>query len=227
MYLTLSLAGTLLLVIASILSIPVKTRITSLDLIFVGFLFILSCIYGFSLAMKPNWIKGPSTKHTAVKAGSTSKNKVNRIRRGHHPVCSNFQNHTIQYNGKVSCAACLGLAIGCVISILLMVLYLIIFPSLSLTVFALMLSYGLIIIVFSYIETVIPQRTSTSHVASNILLVIGLFLVVAGVFGTSRNHLIGAFAVLLSFLWLDTRVQLSQWNHEKICRDCRNSCKAY
>jgi hypothetical protein len=85
----------------------------------------------------------------------------------------------------------------------------------------------MIIIVFSYIETALPQRTGAGHVMSNVLLVIGLFLVVSGIFGIAKSPLIGAIAVLISFLWLDTRVQLSFWNHTKICRDCRKTCKAY
>ena len=85
----------------------------------------------------------------------------------------------------------------------------------------------MIIIGFSYIETVIPGRTPAGHVTGNVLLVIGFFLVVAGVFGTTKSPLIGAFAVLISFLWLDTRVQLSNWHHAMICRDCKNTCKAY
>ena len=226
-YLILSLVGAILLVTASILSIPVKAKVTYLDIIFVGLLFILSCIIGISLALKPNWLKGGSSKHASSLESNNMDEKTNRTRRGHHPICHNYQNHTISHKGKIFCAACLGLAIGSSLSILLMVLYLVIFPYLSLTEFILFLFIGLMIIVYSYIETVIPQRTGVSHVASNVLLVIGFFFVVAGVFGTTKSLLIGAFAVILSFLWLDTRVQLSHWNHEKICRNCRKSCKAY
>jgi MFS family permease len=177
--------------------------------------------------LKPNWIKGSSHSNDSVSNSRPLKNIVNKRRRGHHPVCPRFQSHTITYNGKVLCAGCIGLATGCVIAIFLMVLYIIMFPYLSLTLFVLFFSIGLIIITFSYTETVLPHRTSSGHVAGNVLLVIGLFFIVAGVFGTTKNPLLGGFAVILSFLWLDTRIQLSQWNHEKICRDCINKCKAY
>lgn len=227
MYIFLSFIGAVLLLTASFLSIQNKADITVQDSVFVGGLFILGCFLGISWALRPNWIQSPSSKRTSGSKSNIMKEKRNKIRRGHHPLCSNFQNHTISYNGKISCAGCLGLAMGCVISILLMVLYLILLSYLTLTHFILFLSIGLIIIVFSYIETVIPQRTGASHVVSNVLLVIGLFLVVAGIFGTAKSPLIGAFAVLFSFLWLDTKVELSNWNHEKICRNCSKTCKAY
>ena len=227
LYLIFSIIGAVLLVTASILSFSKEASITLSDRIFVGGLFILSCILGISLALKPNWIKRLSSKDASVSNGNPMNEKINNRRRGHHPLCSRFQNHTISHNGKILCAGCLGLAIGCVIAILLMTLFLIIVYFLSLTFFVLSLSIGLIIITFSYIETALPQRTPTGHVMSNVLLVIGLFLVVSGVFGITKSPLIGAFAVLISFLWLDTRVQLSNWNHEKMCRECRNTCKAY
>ena len=227
LYLIFSIIGAVLLVTASILSFSKEASITLSDRIFVGGLFILSCILGISLALKPNWIRRLSSKDASVSNGNPMNERINKRRRGHHPLCSRFQDHTISRNGNTFCAGCLGLAIGCVIAILLMFLFLIIFPYLTLTVFVLSMSIGMIIIAFSYIETVLPHRTAAGHVINNVLLVIGLFLVVAGVFGITKSPIIGAFAILISFLWLDTRVQLSNWNHEKMCRDCKNTCKAY
>lgn len=226
-YLIYSAVGAILLLYVSIQGPQREGNLTSSDRLFVGGLFIFSCLFGISLAFRPNWIHRISSQKSSIPKNKSVNGISNRRRRGHHPLCARFQNHTITYNGRTLCAGCLGLAIGCVLAIFLTTVYLYIFPFLSLTTFVLSISIGLIVISFSYIEAVLPQRTAIGHVVSNIFLVTGLFLVVAGVFGATESALIGTFAVILSFLWLDTRAQLSGWNHAKICRECKRTCQAY
>jgi hypothetical protein len=38
---------------------------------------------------------------------------------------------------------------------------------------------------------------------------------------------LGLVGIIICFLWLDTRIQLSRWNHLKTCRRCPKACKSF
>ena len=153
--------------------------------------------------------------------------KTARKRKGHHPDCDQFQNHTIRIDNKTLCAGCLGLSIGAILSIFLMILYIVIRGELSFTTFYFFMFLGLIIISLVYIEIMLPIRYTIIHVISNVFLVISFLLIVVCIFEITGNKIYGAVSILLSFLWLDTRIQLSNWRHTLICKNCDENCKMY
>lgn len=225
-YLILSIAGAALLISLAWLSTPLTGDVQFLDKLLVGVVFISSCLFGISLAVRPNWTRRLIQRRSRglVTEGihtSTRKNK------GHHPDCKGFRGHVIEKRDRTLCAGCSGLASGSVISILLMVMFIILPYRLSPTAGFVLVTIGLVLVAANYVETAILTRQPRVHQASNVILVIGFFLVVIGMFHLTGNAVYGIFGVVMSFLWLDTRIQISSWRNAEICRSCSEICKAY
>lgn len=217
------LAGALILALIFFSSSTVNT-IDIYDKLFVGGAVISSCIFGISLAVYPSWPRRFTKRKTPINQKSQ---KTTRKRRGHHPDCEHFRNHTITIKNKVLCAGCLGLSLGAVVSIFLMIIYILFPDGLSQTILYIFIILGISIITLNYIEIIIPKRNAFVHLLCNVFLVISFFLIVISIFQLTGNIIYGLFGVILSFLWLDTRIQLSNWRHALICKDCSELCKMY
>jgi hypothetical protein len=63
------------------------------------------------------------------------------------------------------------------------------------------------------------------RLALNSLFVFGAFLCLVGVDQTSQSVAIDLFSVVLIIFWIFTRIQLSQWDHSRICDNCNSSCR--
>lgn len=223
-YLILSItAATLLLILTFLGSSDIKP-ITIDDKLLLSGVFIICCIFGISLAIRPGWFKR-FTQHRQILENNKQSQKTTRKREGHHPDCHKFQNHIITIKNKTFCAGCLGLSIGSVISIFLIIIYIISTIEQPSTIFYLLIFLGLIIIGLIYLEIVLPIRHSIVHVISNATLVISFLMITIGIFEITGNKIYGLLSVLLSFLWLDTRIQLSKWRHTIICNTCKELCK--
>nr|QNO50634.1 hypothetical protein PPJMCGDE_00005 [Methanosarcinales archaeon ANME-2c ERB4] len=225
-YLTLSTIGAALILVVSRFSSSDTNTIHLFDRIVVGVVFISSCVFGISLAVRPNWIKRFTERKSHDMKKQQPQTKL-RGRQGHHPDCERFERHTIKLKDKVLCAGCTGLALGSIASIFLMGVYILLSNEIPPIVFNISIMLGMILIALNYIETVIPTRKTLLHLISNIFLVIGFFFVVVGIFQSTGSVICGIFGVLISFLWLDTRIRLSSWQHTMICKDCSETCKVY
>jgi len=225
-YLILSIsAAFMLLLIAYIDYSDTNTIHNYSQEIVVGF-FILSCILGISLAIRPRWYKKIIKRKDNNKIIKQTQ-KIRRKRKGHHPDCNQFKNHVVKIKNKSFCSGCLGLALGSAISIILIILYYTLTLQQRSTTFYLFIYLGLIIICFSYIEIMILKRNVIVHIISNILLVVSFFLITISVFELTKNLVIGMISILLSYLWLTTRVQISISRHILICNNCSKTCKMY
>lgn len=225
-YLILSITAAVLLLTLAFFNSSNTASVDIYDKLFVGGVFITICLFGISLAIYPGWFKR-FTKQEKQNPNRKQTQKAARKRKGHHPDCDQFQNHTIRINNKMFCAGCLGLSIGAILSIFLMILYIVIGNELSFTTFYFFMFLGLIIIGLVYIEIMLPIRHAIIHVLSNAFLVIIFLLIVVCIFEITGNKIYGAVSILLSFLWLDTRIQLSYWQHSLICNNCTEQCKMY
>jgi hypothetical protein len=188
-------------------------------------IFITSCVVGISFTLRPNWVRRylPQIK----KREKNTRSGVMRSFRGHHPDCHTFQNHTIQWKDKTWCAGCLGLFIGLCVSILLMMLYIITdYTQLKMISYMLFI-LGLFILIVVYLEIMYGSRHPIFHVLSNGMLPLAFFSITISVVGVTGKYVYGLFTILLCFLWLDVRIQLSKWRHRLFCLDCTESCKMY
>lgn len=217
--------GAVLIIVVLRFNPPDEGTIGFFDRLLVGGAFILCCLFGLSLALRPNWvrrIRRHNRDNAHVPESQTIKN-----RKGHHPDCRGFKGHTLDFNNDTLCAGCFGLALGSMISILFTILYIGLFFEISNSVLYIFVTIGLIFIALNYIEIAIPKRKAIAHVMGNMFLVIGFFLVIIGVYQLTGSSAYGILAVIFSFLWLDTRIQLSSWRHAEICENCGEGCKAY
>lgn len=226
-YLTLSAIGAaLIMVVSRFSSSDTNNTIHLLDRMVVGVVFISSCVLGISLALRPNWIKRFTERESHDTKKQQPRTKL-RERQGHHPDCERFGSHTIKIKDEVLCAGCTGLALGSIASIFLMSVYILLPNEIPPTILDISIISGTILIALNYMETVILTRNTILHLFSNIFLVIGFFFVVVGIFQSTGSMIYGIFGVLIAFLWLDTRIQLSGWRHTRICKDCSETCKVY
>lgn len=196
------------------------------DRLLVGGLFIICCLFGISLAFYPGWYK-KIMKTSKKKIDKKNDKKLLRKRKGHHPDCDQFKNHVIKLGSKVLCTGCLGLAIGSIISVFLILIYLAFTGGKNLTLYYLLVFLGLIMIAFNFVEIMFPVRRRLFHIFSNVFIVVGFLFIVIGVFEITGSKTYAIIGIIFSFLWLFTRIQLSHRRHFLICSICKEKCKMY
>lgn len=224
-YMVVSVIGACIVMAMTVFGSSGAENLDVSDRVIVGGAFIGSCLLGISLALRPGWIgraigrgNGPSEGHGRVGT---------RERRGHHPDCEKFADHVITTDKGALCAGCTGLARGSVMAIVLMSIFVIIPARMSPGIPGLFVLLGIILIVVAFGEIALPQRNALLHSALNVSMVIGFFFVVIGVFHSTGDATSGLLTIVVSFLWLDARIHLSNWRHAKICENCSEVCKAY
>jgi len=224
-YVIISTIAAVLILIVAFISLLENHCVILFDKYAVSMIFVTSLIFGLSIALYPGWIKRFFKKK---KVNSNDNNQLkNRKYQGHHPDCNEFISHTIKIKKKIYCAGCFGLAIGAIISMLLVIIYIFIIENILSTLSLLFIVLGDIIIGFSFYEINKQNRNTHIHILSNILLVVSFFLITIGLLEITGDKIFGIIGIIFSFLWLDTRVQLSKWKHENICQKCKKSCKMY
>ena len=225
-YLGLSVAGAIILIVIPIFGSWDNKNMVFFDYLMVAGAFITSCLLGLSFALKPNWIKRAVEKRKGTEnANPKEHSKVTRL--GHHPDCREFEYHVIKMQKRTICSGCTGLAVGLIISIIMMIVYLFLKPSFQSYILTFLIIMGFIFIALNYIVVINLKKNSFVHMISNALLVLGFFLIVISIFEITGNSILAILAVIISFLWMDTRIQISKMLHNATCRSCTKSCKAY
>jgi hypothetical protein len=224
-YLGLSIIGALFIILFAILGSSENANIKIFDKLIIGLAFIISCILGISLAFKPNWIK--TSLETQSNKLKSKQNQLHIQREGHHPICGQFTSHTIKINDRLYCAGCTGLTIGAIIACILMVVYIVLQFSIPMFISYFIMLVGMVLITLNYLSILFHYKNAQLQLLSSMLLIIGFFLIIIGIFQVTGDIIYGLFGVIISFLWLDTRIQLSYWRHTKLCNNCQETCKAY
>jgi hypothetical protein len=219
-YLILSITAAIILIILAFLGGNNVSYINEYDRFFIGGLYIIICIFGFTFAIFPGWIR----RITIIRNTNVNLKIFSKKRKGHHPDCKRFKNHIITSRNRTLCAGCFGLAIGSIISIILIIFYIILINKLSFVIFNYLFFLGLFIICIVYIEIIFPKRIAVVHTLLNIFFVISFFFITISIFEITRNIFSGVIAIILSFLWFDTRIYLSNYQHFLICKNCNEDC---
>lgn len=224
-YLILSTISIFLLSMLVFLNHSNKNILIINDKLIIGFTFIACCIFGISLTKYPGWIKRltESSEYRIDKKQIRYKKKY----LGHHPDCKEFKNHMFRFKNKIYCSGCFGLFSGSLISIVIMIFYISISSEKSIIFYRFLFLIGILIIIISYLEIIFLIRNSVIHIISNISLIISFLIITISIFELLENIIYGLITILLSFLWIDTRIYLSKWNHKKICKRCIRDCKMY
>jgi hypothetical protein len=222
-YLILSIFGALFILAFALLVPADNAQVGNNEKNILGLVFIICCTIGITLAVKPDWLRSKIGR--SFQSTSKQNAKVKNIEhKGHHPDCRRFLDHTIMLGERTVCAGCLGLAVGSMISIIITILYIeatIVFPRSSLFI---MIIAGLFFIALNYTESVLVERMVLVHISFNLILPLGFLLITIGIFELYGELIFGLIVILISILWLDTRIQISEWTHNKICFSCTNKC---
>ena len=222
-YVILSIISAFLVLLLSFFGSQEPKNISLYDRAFVGGLFIIICIVGISFAARPRWYK---RKKTSTNSYDKNNSQTKKSYKGHHPDCKYFKNHTITIKNRIYCSGCLGLILGSLIAIVLIIFYIPLATQKYLFLFQLLLIFGIVIIFLVYAE-IILQSNATIHFISNIFFVLSFFFIVISIFEITGDRISGFIGILFSFLWVNTRINFSHWNHKRICSCCNENCKMY
>lgn len=186
-----------------------------------GTIFMLICILGGLAGLFPRQCtelfyahdEDPSTFFHA-------KDSPNHVE-GHHPCCGKFLQHTIDINGRVLCAACTGLFLGALAAISGAIAYFFIeFETGQLSLIS--ISTGIILAAVGFLQF---RSKSFLRLTLNALFVFGAFLVLVGIDAVANNLFVNFYVICVTFVWISTRILLSEWDHTRICYLCKSKCE--
>jgi hypothetical protein len=187
----------------------------------IGSIFGLICVFGILAVFFPRQCsrvfdfgkKKPSRPYL----GKSASHEASSTLQGHHPDCGNFAAHVFRIGDKTFCAACTGLLLGGLLSIVGTLLYFFsnwrVEQSSFLMVWMGVLGVGLGLFQFKF--------RSFVRLFLNTFFAFGAFLLLIGVDELVRSVTVDLFLVALTLFWLFTRISLSQWDHERICYACK------
>ncbi len=181
----------------------------------VGTLYMIVCVSGTIAVFYPKWCSRLFRKPQNP-LSQAEKRPVSLQIEGHHPNCDNYATNRIKLAGRNLCAACSGLLLGAIIGMAGAVLYF--FYGLNfgwdgvwlLVLGELLMFLGLAQIRFS----------GYTKVATNLLFVVGSYLLLVETDVIGKNVLIDFYAlgVIVFMLWL--RIWLSEWHNKRTCLLC-------
>jgi uncharacterized membrane protein len=225
-YLILSVIGADFILLIAWLGYSESPSISIDEKLVVGGALIVSFLFGISLALRPGWTRrSPKVRGHAYISEENGKDTRRMI--GHHPDCEEFKDHVMEFMGRKVCSGCTGLALGSIVAIFLTIAYVALQIKEEAWVLWIILILGMGLIALSFADIILSVGESMLHNRINTFLAIGFFLVVASVHQLTGRVAFGLIAIIISFLWLDTRIQLSSKRHRDICAACDRSCKAY
>ncbi len=194
----------------------------------IGSLYALICLAGIVAVFFPTLCstlvtsKKKATRHSLA----TSPFKPTSIYPfigAHHPDCQNFSAHVFHTNNRRTCAACLGLLLGGLISLAGTGLFF--FGEWSLSGNSLQgILLGLVGVGLGLLQYKIGSNII--RLIANSFFVIGTLFLLVGIDELAQSVLADLFVIGLALFWLFTRISLSQWNNWRICHNCPvDSCR--
>jgi membrane-associated protease RseP (regulator of RpoE activity) len=116
---------------------------------------------------------------------------------------------------------------GATISAFLMMIYVVSDWAVPVALLPAFMAFGFGAVLTAFVEAAIGRRRPLLHLVVNNAMIVGFFFLVVGMVEVAGNGVSGLLVVSFSFLWIDTRIQLSQWRHSIVCDECYEDCKAY
>jgi hypothetical protein len=194
----------------------------------IGSIFTLICVSGIMAVFFPencseSFHSHKTEKPTISKAGNRSFQGASITLKGHHPDCGRFSMHTVRVDRHVFCAACTGLFLGALVSVLGAAFYFFgrwhieeaSFPAVFI---------GIVGVILGFLQL---KFGGFVRLMLNAYFVLGTFLVLAGVDELRQSLFADLFLIALIVFWLFSRIALSQWDHWRICQDCKSHCQLY
>jgi hypothetical protein len=139
------------------------------------------------------------------------------VMKGHHPSCENFAFHTFSIKSKVFCAACSGLFVGGLVTMIGSFFYFLV-NWIAVENGILFVIFGTFGVGFGLVQ---HWFKSLIRLSLNFVFVLGSFFILIGIDEIIHSLIIDLFVISLILFWLFTRISLSHWDHERICSNCR------
>ena len=187
----------------------------------IGSVFASLCIFGILAVFFPKRCSEVfdfgRRKPSRLYLNNLASHKTSSTLQGHHPDCENFAGHVLQIDEKKFCAACTGLLLGGLSTLVGTLLYFFgnwrVGPNSSLIVWI-----GVVGVASGLFQL---RFRSFARVFLNIFFVLGTFFILVGVDSLTHSVAVDLFLVALIVFWLFTRISLSRWDHERICYSCK------
>lgn len=183
----------------------------------VGFVFSLICVLGILAALFPRQCS--QTFHFQKESAGIVSRRISVT--SHHPDCEEFSAHVIRISSHTLCAACTGLLLGAIIALVGTVLYF--FAGWHIE------EMGFPIVVIGVTATILGffqlKLRGFVRLTLNVFFVLGAFLILVGIDELTGSLLIDIFIEAFIVFWILTRIQLSQWDHRRICSRCKSPCE--
>jgi hypothetical protein len=140
--------------------------------------------------------------------------------KGHHATCGKFSAHVIGSGEHILCAACTGLFVGSVISGMGTVAYFFGgFKFIDGSFFLVLIAQSMVFAGFAQFKLKGVVRSF-----ANAFFVVGAFLTLMEIDRVAASFEVDLYVSVLIIFWLFARIELSQWDHSRICRSCGFSC---
>jgi hypothetical protein len=150
--------------------------------------------------------------------------KINMVvYEGHHPDCGKFNSHVFILKGKKYCAGCVGLFLGGLIAVIGILIYYFGYYSGYLRGVngQILFFIGFFAVLLSLFQLIfINSNNNVVKFSSNLLLVLGSLLILIGINAIRGNMALEIFFLVLTLLWVLTRIRISQNNHRITCLEC-------
>jgi len=144
-----------------------------------------------------------------------------KIVHGHHPSCERFSSHEFRIRDKTFCTGCTGLLLGASLSLFGAFIYF----SNSSYIPPSFIGIGFLGVALGLLLTFLNLRRTILRLSLNALFIFGVFLMLIGIDSLIQSLFIDLLLILFSIFWLFARISLSQWNHRRICHECKNKCE--
>ena len=183
----------------------------------VGFVFSLICVLGIFAALFPKQCS--QTFHFQRESTGLVSRRINVA--SHHPNCEEFSAHVIRISSHTLCAACTGLLLGAIMALVGTVLYFFSGWHIEETGFPIVL-IGITATILGFLQL---KLRGFARLTLNVFFVLGAFLILVGIDELTESLLIDIFLEAFIVFWILTRIQLSQWDHWRICSRCKSPCE--
>ena len=145
--------------------------------------------------------------------------------RAHHPSCENYITHVLSIGNSKFCATCYGLMVGAIIALISTSLYF--FGGLSMENPVIIVLIGTIGVTLGLLQSALPKfSNSIIRFFASISFVMGTSLMLISIDSATNSLSIDLFLIILSILWILTKIKLSQRDHRSTCSKCSTkSCR--
>lgn len=183
----------------------------------IGSVFSLICLLGILAALFPTQCLQLS--HFRTLNMNFTSHQVHFT--SHHPDCGKFSAHVIHVRSHTLCVACTGLLLGATIALAGTASYFFSGWHIEDASFPAVL-IGVVGAVLGFFQL---KFKSFIRLTLNLCFVFGAFLILVGIDAIIESLFVDFFIIALIVFWILTRIQLSQWDHWRICSSCKSPCE--